>query len=109
MSKDSFVTWNGKDLRTIGDIMNVMKEICQTNDKDLANKFMAEVIKFNPLHGKYNIGYLTGYFGHAEADKMRELFDVSHPIFGRKNPTVEEAYAMGEKIGRQMKNTEDDA
>jgi hypothetical protein len=44
---------------------------------------------------KSNIGYLTGYFSHAEADRIMDLFDTEHPIFKRKHPTAEEALELG--------------
>lgn len=31
---------------------------------------------------------------------MRELFDVSHPIFGRQSPTPEEALEAGKRWAR---------
>ncbi len=50
-----------------------------------------------------NLGYMTGYFGRAEARRVRELFAVEHPIFGASEPTAEEAYAEGLALGEQSR------
>jgi glutamate synthase domain-containing protein 3 len=42
-----------------------------------------------------NIGYVTGYFDHATADKVFEIFETEHPIFGKTHPSAEDAYRMG--------------
>jgi hypothetical protein len=45
-----------------------------------------------------NIGYLMGYYGPDERQRVYGLFaefDVSHPIFGRSEPTPDEAFAAG--------------
>ena len=44
---------------------------------------------------KSNIGYMTGYFSPAEADRIMELFDTEHPIFKRSHPTAKEALQLG--------------
>jgi hypothetical protein len=42
-----------------------------------------------------NIGYYTGYLDNATADRVMELFDTEHPVFGKTHPTPEEAFRMG--------------
>jgi hypothetical protein len=54
-----------------------------------------------------NIGYYTGYLDHAVADKVLELFDTEHPIFGKTHPTAEEAFRMGQEAGERAKRRED--
>lgn len=46
-----------------------------------------------------NIGYMAGYEDEATADRIYELFDTEHPIFGRRHPTAEEAFACGSLRG----------
>jgi hypothetical protein len=48
-----------------------------------------------------NIGYVTGYLTHAQADKMMELFDTEHPVWGRRHPEPLEAYELGLQYGRR--------
>lgn len=48
-----------------------------------------------------NIGYLMGYYGPEERRRVYDLFsefDVAHPIFGRSEPTFDEALAAGRKF-----------
>jgi hypothetical protein len=56
-----------------------------------------------------NVGYILGYYGD-ETQKLwySALPDVSHPIFGHgfgrgKNPTPEEAFKIGVKLGKRMR------
>jgi hypothetical protein len=50
-----------------------------------------------------NIGYFTGYFDHATADRIMDLFDCEHPVFGRNHPTAEEAWRIGLEYGQRSK------
>lgn len=53
-----------------------------------------------------NIGYMTGYFSSEQADRIMELFDTQHPIFGRTHPSAEEAYRMGHELGTKSRGGE---
>lgn len=53
-----------------------------------------------------NIGYYTGYMDHEIADKVMDLFETEHPVFGRTHPTPEEAFRLGRELGEQMKRRE---
>jgi hypothetical protein len=46
-----------------------------------------------------NIGYVTGYLSHDQADRMMELFATEHPVWGRRHPTPEEAFELGLEYG----------
>jgi len=48
-----------------------------------------------------SIGYVTGYFSHEQADRIMELFDTQHPIFGRQHPSAEEAFRMGQEYAQK--------
>jgi hypothetical protein len=50
-----------------------------------------------------NIGYYTGYLDHETADKIMDLFETEHPVFGRTHPTPQEAFRLGKELGEQMK------
>lgn len=56
-----------------------------------------------------NIGYVTVYLCHQEADHVMELFDTEHPVFGRQHPSAEEAYRMGYEYRNQKGKHDDDA
>jgi len=53
-----------------------------------------------------NIGYYTGYLDHATADRIMELFDTEHPMFGKSHPTQAEALAIGIAWGKRSKEKE---
>jgi hypothetical protein len=51
-----------------------------------------------------NIGYCTGYLDHAAADRVLELFETEHPIFGKTHPSAEDAFRMGQEYAaKRMK------
>lgn len=78
--------WKGENLNTIGKVCDAMQKI-ETPEE--AKEFMDLGRKAGSAWDE-NIGYLTGYFSSEEADRMRKLFLVSHPIFGNAHPTAEE-------------------
>jgi len=45
-----------------------------------------------------NIGYYAGYYNSETRQRVKRLFNASHPIFGDKTPTPEEAFAAGKKF-----------
>jgi hypothetical protein len=44
---------------------------------------------------KINIGYFAGYYGSETSARIHELFETVHPIFGKSQPTPEEAIKAG--------------
>jgi hypothetical protein len=46
-----------------------------------------------------NIGYMTGYMSPEQGDRIMELFNTEHPIWGRNHPTPEEALRLGIEYG----------
>jgi hypothetical protein len=51
----------------------------------------------------HNIGYSTGYCDHTFADKLMELYETEHPIFGKTHPSAEEALRIGLEYGRRAR------
>lgn len=88
--------WKGKELETVGEIMNVVVSI--TEEKE-ASEFMSAYKEASP-HAEENIGYMTGYYSSKEAIRLRKLFKVTHPIFGDTTPTAKEAFEAGKNIAR---------
>ena len=93
------MNWRGQELKTIGEITDAMKKI---KTKEEAAEFKA-AYRLLSRHADSNLGYLTGYFGPKEADRLRELFEVSHPVFGNKNPTPAQALEAGMIMGKNAK------
>jgi hypothetical protein len=50
---------------------------------------------------RHNLGYWSGYYSHEIRDRFHKVFDVDHPIFGRKFPTAKEAFEMGKNFANQ--------
>jgi hypothetical protein len=48
-----------------------------------------------------NIGYCTGYCDRKFADKLMELYETEHPIFGKTHPSAEEALRLGIEHGKK--------
>jgi hypothetical protein len=55
-----------------------------------------------------DIGYATGYLSHAQADRIFELFDTEHPVWGRSHPSQEEILRMGIERGEALRREHDD-
>ncbi len=93
--------WQGKELRTIGDISTAMAAIVSADDQAGADKFM-ELMRAEGQHADANVGYLTGYFDGKTSAKMRKMFGVRHPIFGDTQPTVDEALKAGMEMAKSV-------
>lgn len=99
MTESKHMIWNGRELRKMGDYADAIKTIAT---KEEGARFMTLAREVGP-YADENIGYLTGYFDFKTAERIRDLLDVSHPIFGRRNPTAEEALNKGLELGRAAK------
>lgn len=95
--------WQGKELKSMGEIMDAAKA-CKTKAEALA--FKDEYRKITP-HADANIGFGTGYENRDEAKRLKELFEVEHPIFKKADPTPEQAFHIGFRRGQEMKGRED--
>jgi len=87
---------------------------CET--KDEADSFLqSEITRYKKEYGKNpdeakriilsNLGYMAGYYGNEEAEKVHRLFGAVHPIFGssdyHKTVTPEKAFEMGKKFAER--------
>lgn len=52
---------------------------------------------------RQHIGYWTGYYSHYIRDRVFGLFKTEHPIFGRTNPTPNEAFGRGQDFGKKLR------
>ena len=51
-----------------------------------------------------NLGYYAGYYDSETRARVEKLFNCAHPIFGpisQGEPTAEEAFEIGRKLGEQ--------
>ena len=85
---------------------------CQS--KEEASKWMAEEVRqYKEEYGideekavgtiLHNLGYMAGYYDKAASEKVFELFNALHPIFGSPEywdkVTAEEAFLAGIQAG----------
>jgi hypothetical protein len=100
-------------MRSMAEIMGLIVD-GKINTKEEAAAFVtAEAAEMAEFYGKpleemratllSNIGYCTGYLDHDAADRILEMFETEHPIFGKGHPTAEEAYALGIEYGKRSR------
>jgi hypothetical protein len=94
--------WKGHELVTIGDLVNHGIDACATREE--AAEFMKQYRAENP-YAYANVGYLSGYYGREDMARIQDWFQTSHPIFGRSNPTPEEAFAAGQLLSEAERIT----
>lgn len=58
---------------------------------------------------KSNIGYFAGYYSNKTRERVEELYDCAHPVFGpiKENgaPGPMEAFKMGVEMAQKSKKT----
>ncbi len=91
----SAMKWKDEELKTAGDLMKKGIEKCDTPEE--AQEFMRLFKAENP-YAEENIGYISGYYDTEEKQRIQEWFCVEHPIFGRTNPTPEQAFEAGVQL-----------
>lgn len=97
------------DVLTNGDVYGRAMDV--TTDAEAAlylDHFVAWAVR---VHGEdpgmaranflHSVGYWTGYCDNETADRVMKVFKTSHPIFGRRHPTVSEALDAGAKLGKE--------
>jgi hypothetical protein len=53
---------------------------------------------------KQNIGYYAGYYDKETYDRVMELFDTNHPIFGKAYLGSAASYVAGNLAGKEHNN-----
>lgn len=71
---------------------------------------MVDVLGYTEVEARrltlINIGYYSGYFDHETADRIMDLFETEHPVFGRTHPTPQEAFRLGRELGERRRTLE---
>ena len=49
-----------------------------------------------------NIGYLAGYCNPPDRNRIHQLFDAPHPVFGVSYPTANKAFETGKSKGNSQ-------
>jgi hypothetical protein len=113
----TYIKYN-PEKNTLGDLLD---DITQITDKENAKEYFGDYVKNiqSTLKEKYikfgeslnqaavriaksNIGYIAGYCGKETYERIMNLFDTSHPVFGTNYPTPEEAFTMGVDHGNDF-------
>ena len=97
-------------------IGEMFRRAMKCENREQADAWMqAEVKEFETLYGyttekaseiiRGNLGYMSGYYGYPEAQKVFALFDAVHPVFGKpddwpKDPR--EIFNRGVEIGKLL-------
>lgn len=72
---------------------------------DMQVKEMVDTLHYDEAEARritlVNIGYYTGYLDHETADRLMDLFETEHPVFGRTHPTPQEAFRLGRELGEK--------
>lgn len=74
--------------KTMGHVMRLLAMAQTKGEADaLRAAYLASVKLHRPDDAEAvvsaNIGYMTGYYDRAEAARLLDLYDASHPVFGR--------------------------
>lgn len=93
MNKDGFA-WKGDTLNTIREIGDALGALESRED---AHDFMRAYQK-HTIHAYVNVGYIAGYYDHDTKRRIWEWCETSHPLFGRSEPTPEEAFEAGRRM-----------
>lgn len=98
MTKDKPFIWRGKDLETMGETMKAIVAILDELDpKEVAREFMEAYVESGVDEAivRENVGFSSGCCDSETARRILEVFDVSHPVFGRSQPSPKEAFETG--------------
>ena len=90
------VTWKGKEIKTIGDLVTAMESL---STKEEALKFLSEYCAEIGDNGYRNFGYCTGYMGREAGARLRGWTAVPHPVFGMEEPSDKELFRLGYEAG----------
>ena len=99
--------FNGKELKTMGEIFNESLNLAKTSQVDAEAFFKAYteyIMSENNISSdeainiaKSNFGYFAGYYSKDVVDLIYKTYECCHPIFGDKpyEISLEEAFSMG--------------
>ena len=107
----------GKESLTYAECLGPAMEITDQSDAD---QYFSEYVTFVQKYldkeprsdgmtaeqiAKANLGYYAGYYDDETRIRVEELFQCSHPVFGKRiknRPTEKEAYETGLKLGQEI-------
>jgi hypothetical protein len=99
-------------MRSLEEIMNLARaeDFTKANAEAIVKdqvEEMASILHYDPDEARkivlQNIGYYCGYYPAELADKVYEMFDTEHPVFGKTHPTPEDAFRLEQEWGERAK------
>jgi len=102
--------WREAEIITMGDLMKAIQSVQTREDADALVTAYSAINENAPD----NIGYMLGYLGAEERERVARLFtQCSHPVFGHNfgrgaTPTAEAAFEAGLARGQAMKEQGDE-
>lgn len=102
--------FEGKSLKTMGEIFNTALNVAETGDGDRCQAFLTSYVEYIVSESnrnvaeaeniaKSNLGYFAGYYSSKVYETINKAYGAVHPVFGG-NPfevSPEEAYNWGLK------------
>ena len=90
--------WKEKELTKVRDIIDAA---CALESKEEGQEFMQLYIEDSGEDvARSNVGYITGYLDEETAKRIMDFCSVTHPIFGDRQVTSQEAFDEGVKRGK---------
>lgn len=72
--------WQGKHLMTYGEVIQACIDCTTREEAQHLKAILLEQYDERVLNE--NIGYMTGYYGEEVAGRIRDWFEVEHPLSG---------------------------
>ena len=98
--------WRDKPIDTIGQLLDAC---CSCETREDAESLLKAYRTICPDHAASNIGYILGYLGSEDRERLYALFsECNHPVFGGgfgrgKDVSPEEALEMGRRRGEELR------
>ena len=97
--------FEGKTLKTMGEIFNTALDVAKTDDGDRCQAFLTSYVEYIVSESnrnvaeaeniaKSNLGYFAGYYSSEVYETINKAYGAVHPVFGG-NPfdlSAEEVY-----------------
>lgn len=95
--------WKKKKLGSMGDVMEAAMDIFKRNDV-IERTLFVEVYRRVTPHADANLGYGAGYYDNETRLAFQKFFGVTHPYFGDKAVTTDEAFELGKQLGEKIRS-----
>ena len=112
------MNYKGQEFKYFSDVFEYALNLAKNKKKKEVQEFREAYVNYiledaDDIHTKEeaearmisNFGYYAGYYSDDVRRLMNKYYGAVHPIFGNYyNVTSEEAYELGQRVGRGEKN-----